>query len=63
MIDDDGMRGISAVADRVEALLSELDDETAAKVAAYIQWEVTYRAAIAQARCVEPPGGWDPLGR
>ena len=63
MIDADDMQDISAVADRVESLLSWLDEETSAKVVSYIQQEITYRAAIAQARCVEPPGGWDPLGR
>ena len=63
MIDADDMQDISAVADRVESLLSWLDEETSAKVFSYIQQEITYRAAIEQARCVEPPGGWDPLGR
>ena len=62
MIDADDMQDISAVADRVESLLSWLDEETSAKVVSYIQLDKTSRGAIELARCVEPPGGWDPPG-
>ena len=62
MIDADDMQDISAVADRVESLLSWLDEETSAKVVSYIQQEITYRAAIDLPWWVEAPVGWYRLG-
>lgn len=58
---DDAIRQIG---DLAQAMFAAYDDELAiCKIEQQIHDEIMYRAAIEQARCVEPPQGWDTFGR
>lgn len=64
MLRDIDIRRIGTIADNAEALFRKIEDDQAIlKVEAMLRKGIMYQAAIAQARCVEPPNGWDPLGR
>lgn len=63
MLRDVDLRRIATIADHVESLFEMLSDDEICKVEAMLRFEISYQAAIAQSRCVEPPNGWDPCGR
>lgn len=64
MLDEKDKEIITIIAERAAFLLSEEpSQEAASKEKALMYHQIMYEAAIAQSRCVTPPGGWDAYGR
>lgn len=64
MLSADDRAIVSSIASRAAHLLFlEPTQEAASKVRALMHRKIMYKAAVAQARCVTPPEGWDPFGR
>lgn len=61
---EDDLKEINRIAEQAEALFSRYsDEEVVEKIEKALHQAITYRAAIVQSRCVEPPEGWDIFGR